>query len=61
LKERIRFFVNPAGELVYAIGKEINEKFKTMEIPVKELEHKSSGEVIIGEAIQLENISFLNY
>jgi len=42
LKERIRFFVNPAGELVYAIGKEINEKFKTMEIPVKELEHKSS-------------------
>lgn len=42
------FFVNPAGELVYAIGKEINEKFRTMEVLVKELEHKPSGEVIIG-------------
>lgn len=42
------FYVNPAGEIVYAIGKEINEKFKTMELLVKELEQEPSGEVIIG-------------
>lgn len=42
------FYVNPAGEIVYAIGKEINEKLKTMETLVKELEQEPSGEVIIG-------------
>lgn len=47
-RENKEFHVNQAGEIVYALGKEIDEKLTMMDVLVNELDQEPSGKIIIG-------------